>query len=129
MNTTGILFRDEEHKRFFIEKMKKYREDDFNYDYLRTFFYLIGISNDTRKHIDELFDDMEGRPQRDVLHAEWQTSNSARVCRLAFNLWNGYAEEGEEKYFSPYWLFDCSYGPFFWEGIKLLFSYDCNNEL
>ncbi len=44
---------------------------------------------------------------------------TVKVCHLAFNLWNGYAEEGRERYFTPDELFCCEFAPNFMEGIKV----------
>ena len=56
------------------------------------------------------------------LHEGWQTGGSIRLTRLAFNLWNGYAEKGDERMSTPYEIFDCGYAPYFFEAIRLKVS-------
>lgn len=48
-----------------------------------------------------------------------------RVSRLAFNLWNGFAEEGYEALSSPYELFDSNYAPYFYEAIRQRYPEYC----
>ena len=50
-----------------------------------------------------------------------------QVCHLAFNLWNGYAEEGREKLFTPEELFCCEFAPYFMEGIKARYPEYCRD--
>ena len=65
--------------------------------YYSSFFYCVGISEDTRNHVDRMFDFKERLIKPEALHEGWQTGGSARLTRLAFNLWNGYVEKGEES--------------------------------
>ena len=48
-----------------------------------------------------------------------------RVCRLAFNLWNGYTEPEQSNAFSPEDLFCCEFAPYFMEGIKIRYPEYC----
>lgn len=59
------------------------------------------------------------------MHGGWQTSGTVKVCHIAFNLWNGYAEEGRERYFTPEELFCCEFAPYFMEGIKVRYPEYC----
>ena len=45
--------------------------------------------------------------------------------RQAFNLWNGFTEEGRENLCTPEELFCCGYAPYFMEGIKLRYPEYC----
>ena len=38
---------------------------------------------------------------------------------------NGYAEEGQERYFTPEELFCCEFAPYFMEGIKVRYPEYC----
>lgn len=49
----------------------------------------------------------------------------SRVCRLAFNLWNGYTEPEQSNAFSPEDLFCCEFAPYFMEGIKIRYPEYC----
>ena len=58
------------------------------------------------------------------MYGGWQTNGTVKVCHLAFNLWNGFTEEGKENLFTPDELFCCGYAPYFMEGkSKLLKSF------
>ena len=59
------------------------------------------------------------------LYEGWQTGGTMRLTRLAFNLWNGYAEPGEEGMSTPYELFDCSYAPYFYEAVRQRYPEFC----
>ena len=84
--------------------------------YHRAFFYVMGIAEETRKNINSMFDFKTDCIEPEGMHAGWQTSGTVRVCNLAFNLWNGYAEEGREKYSTPEELFCCEFAPYFMQG-------------
>ena len=62
---------------------------------------------------------------RKALHEGWQTGGSARLTRLAFNLWNGYVEKGEESLSTPYEMFDCGHAPYFYEAIRIKYPEYC----
>ena len=111
-----IKFRDTAHRDFFLENMMKCRVNDC---YHRAFFYVMGIASETRANINQMFNFKEDCIEPEGMHGGWQTSGTVKVCHLAFNLWNGYAEEGRERYFTPEELFCCEFAPYFMEGIKL----------
>ena len=98
-----IRFENKEHKDFYTQMLIKTRNDDA---YHRAFFYAMGICEETRRNIRTLFDFKNGGIDPDGLSAPWQTGGTRRLCRLAFNLWNGWTEEGKEQYSAPYELFD-----------------------
>ena len=62
---------------------------------------------------------------RDGRQEGWQTGGTRRLTHLAFNLWNGYVEPGEERMSTPYEMFDCGYAPYFYEAIKLWYPEYC----
>ena len=99
-----IKFRDTAHRDFFLENMMKCRVNDC---YHRAFFYVMGIASETRANINQMFNFKEDCIEPEGMHGGWQTSGTVKVCHLAFNLWNGYAEEGRERYFTPEELFCC----------------------
>ena len=57
----------------------------------------------------------------------WQTGSTARIVRMAFNLWNGWCYESEEdaqegrmsEAFTPDNLFFCEFASYFYEAVKL----------
>ncbi|MCC3372220.1 DUF6075 family protein [Cohnella sp. REN36] len=120
-----IRFRDAEHESFYYQMLDERKCSD---GYHRALFYTLGISRDTRSHIRDLFDFSNGGIKPGGLAASWQTGSSIRVCRLAFNLWNGWTEKGGERYSSPHELFDCSYAPYFFEAIQLRYPDYCRSQ-
>jgi hypothetical protein len=110
------IFQDSEHEAFYYRMLAECRCTD---SYHRALLYSLGLSQDTRAHIQELFDFSDGGIKPEGLTASWQTGGSLRICRLAFNLWNGWSSIGEERYSTPYELFDCEATPYFFEAIRL----------
>ncbi|NPV89659.1 MAG: hypothetical protein HPY50_02635 [Firmicutes bacterium] len=119
-----ILFADREHKAFYNQMLTKTRNNDV---YHRAFFYAMGICPETRRNIHALFDFKEGGIRPEGLAAPWQTGGTRRLCRLAFNLWNGWTEEGKENRSTPYELFDCGFAPYFFEAIRLCYPEYCRS--
>ncbi len=119
-----IRFRNAAHRDFFLDSMMKCRVNDC---YHRAFFYVMGIAEETRKNINSMFNFKTDCIEPEGMHAGWQTSGTVKVCNLAFNLWNGYAEEGREKYFTPEELFCCEFAPYFMEGIKVRYPEYCRD--
>ena len=119
-----IRFSSNEHKVFYSQMLVKTRNDDA---YHRTFFYAMGICAETRRNIRTLFDFKNGGINPDGLSAPWQTGSPRRLCRLAFNLWNGWTEEGKENRSTPYELFDCGFVPYFFEAIHLRYPEYCRS--
>jgi hypothetical protein len=93
--------------------------------YHRAFFYVMGIAAETRANISQMFDFKTDCIVPEGMHGGWQTSGTVKVCRLAFNLWNNYVEEGGEKSFTPEDLFCCEFAPYFMEGIKVRYPEYC----
>jgi len=89
--------------------------------YHKAFFYCMGVCETTRKHIEVLFDFKVGGIVTENLHLPFQTGTSYKVTRMAFNLWNGYVEEGAESSTSPSSLFACEYAAEFHQAIQLRF--------
>lgn len=119
-----IKFCSTAHRNFFLENMMKCRVDDCCH---RAFFYVMGIAEETRKNIGAVFDFRADCIIPEGRHGSWQTGSSARACNLAFNLWNGYAEEGHERDFTPGELFCCELAPYFMEGIKVRYPGYCRD--
>ena len=113
-------------ERFFYQMLAKCGKHD---SYYSSFFYCVGISEDTRNHVDRMFDFKERLIKPGALHEGWQTGGSARLTRLAFNLWNGYVEKGEESLSTPYEMFDCGYAPYFYEAIRIKYPEYCRDLL
>jgi hypothetical protein len=119
-----IMFADREHKAFYYQMLTKTGNSDA---YHRAFFYATGICPETRRNIHALFDFNEDGIKPEGLAAAWQTGGTRRLCRLAFNLWNGWTEEGKEHRSAPYELFDCGFAPYFFEAIRLRYPEYCRS--
>jgi hypothetical protein len=117
-----IRFRNAMHRAFFVEMMEKSKINDC---YHRAFFYVMGIASETRQNINAMFDFKHDVIEPDGMHGGWQTSGTVKICHLAFNLWNGYTEEGRERDFTPEELFCCEFAPYFMEGIKIRYPEYC----
>ena len=112
------MFISAEHKEFYLNTPAMAKKDDC---YHRAFFYTMGLVDETRRHIEDLFDFKDDSIIPEGLQKAWQTGGSIRVCRMAFNLWGGYIEEGAEGETTPESLFACPFAPYFVEGLKLRF--------
>ena len=99
-----IQFRNKAHRDFVFENLEKCRHNDC---YHQAFKYVLFGA--------------EG------IFCGWHTSGTVKVCHLAFNLWNGFTEEGKENLFTPDELFCCGYAPYFMEGIKLRYPEYCRD--
>ena len=117
-----VRFADTEHETFFVSMMKRAGVYD---SYHKALFYTLGICPDTREHMGDLFDFKEQLIKPEGLSKGWQTGGSRRVTRLAFNLWNGWREEGAEGFSTPYELFDCDFAPYFLEAIRIKYPDYC----
>ena len=82
-NNTHMVFANEEHEKFYFEKLEQARYQDC---YHKALIYILGISEDTRNHFSQIYDIKSGYIKTECLHQGWQTSGSVRVVRLAFNL-------------------------------------------
>ena len=122
-----IIFISEQHKNFYYEKLKEVREQDV---YHKALCYCLGINNDTREHINRIYDFKTGLVKPECLHDGWQTSGSVKVVRMAFNLYcNGTPSVNEEdtvedqllecRQYSVEELVCCSYAPFFWQAVQI----------
>ena len=120
----NIRFAGKEHENFYYDMLSAAGNTDV---YHRAFFYTMGISKETRDHIRPLFNFEENCIKPQNLAAAWQTGGTTRLCRLAFNLWNGWTEEGKERYSAPYELFDCRFAPYFFEAIRLRYPEYCRS--
>ena len=97
--------------------------------------YCLGISGDTRRNIERIFDFSKGSVKPKCLEEGWTTSGSARVVRMAFNLFcNGtpsvHGLKGEAKLeecqrYTVEDMFCCEYAVYFWEAIKVRYPEYC----
>lgn len=135
MDNYNIIFTGERHQQFFEESMCLCRNIDV---YHMALIYCLGISNDTRERIDSIYDFKSGDIRPECLKEGWITSGSARVIRLAFNLYTNGApsvlEEEEAdaecrleecRNYLVDELFCCSYAKYFWQAIQIRYPEFC----
>lgn len=116
------IFKDISHEQFYEGNV--IRADRQHDPYRKALFYLLGLTDETRRHIYDVYDFQENSILLEGLRAGWQTGTSSRLTRLAFNLYSGYTGEDERNayQYSPYYLFDNGLMPFFFEAVKLRYS-------
>lgn len=115
----SIKFKNREHEKFYEQCLTRIGSLD---PYHKAFFYTMGISGDTRNHIEDVFDFQEDVIRPEGLNKGWQTSGSTCLTRLAFNLWNGWNSDG---YATPYDLFGTSDAAFMLEAVRLRYPEYC----
>ena len=122
-----INFISEAHEKFYYEKLKEVRYQDV---YHKALCYCLGISDDTRRNVESIYDFKTECVKTECLHEGWQTSGSMKVIRMAFNLYcNGtpsvddYTKTEEQvnecRQYTVEDLFCCAYAPFFWQAIQI----------
>ena len=120
MNNTAlgaekIIFISEAHEKFYYEKLKEVRYQDV---YHKALCYCLGISDDTRRNANRIYDFETGCVKTECLHEGWQTSGSVKVVRMAFNLYcNGTPSVDDYKEVED--IFCCAYAPYFWQAIQI----------
>ncbi|WP_018885707.1 DUF6075 family protein [Paenibacillus massiliensis] len=113
------IFKDISHEQFYEGNViRANREHD---PYRRALFYLLGLTDETRHHIHDVYDFQEESIRLEGIQSGWQTGTSSRLTRLAFNLYSGYTGKDELNayLYSPYYLFDTQLMPFFFEAVRL----------
>lgn len=117
-------FKDTEHKAFFEEWVSK--TNSSKDPYRKALFFTLGLTEETRRNITSLYNIEENCIEFDGLKKGWQTGTTIKVCRLAFNLYNGLHGEQEEEEraadYTPYWLFDCGLINYMLEAVKIRYQ-------
>lgn len=123
----AIIFISNAHEKFYYEKLKEVRDQDV---YHKSLVCCLGISNDTRKNANRIYNFKTGCIKTECLQEGWQTSGSVKIVRMAFNLYcNGtpsvfdYDDSEEQVYecrrYTVEELFCCAYVPYFWQAIQV----------
>lgn len=116
----SIKFMDEVHETFFQNELR--RDGSEGDVYRRAMFYALGLTDTTRRHIEEIYDFAHRGINFSALRKPWQTSTSLSVTRLAFNLYNGYAGRGKTdpaEAYTPYELCGCGLMEYILEAIRI----------
>lgn len=122
-----IAFTSSAHEKFYYEKLKETRCQDV---YHKALCYCLGICDDTRKNIYNIYGFKTGSIKTGCLHESWQTSGSMKVVRMAFNLYcngtpsvfdyeNEEEQAGECRKYTVEDLFCCIYAPYFWQAVQI----------
>ena len=128
-----ICFKSKEHEKFFATYYAQCRYKD---TYHAALVYCLGISEDTRRNINEIYDFKTGYVKTECLHEGWQTSGSLKIIRMAFNLYNNGTpsvydyDDSEEQLeecqrYTVEDLFCCGYAPYFWQAVKIRYPEYC----
>ena len=121
-----MKFRNQEHKDRFYAILGQMTCQD---DYHKSAAYLMTLDDVLYKHVGEIYDFDERIINSPLIKAAWQTHTSRKTFRLLINLWNGAYNDSYSKmsrtsmYFAPDEIFNSEYAPFYWEAIKLRFSW------
>mgnify|MGYP005761045101 FL=1 len=132
----GIIFKDKEHKNFYSSCLSKCRYPD---SYHQALVYCLGMSEDTRRNIKHIYDFKSGNVKPKCLQEGWQTSESQRIVRVAFNLYcdgtpstYDYKDVDEQiretRLYSVSDLFCTEDAPYFWEAIKIRYPEYGHND-
>lgn len=121
-----MKFRNQEHKDRFYALLGQMTSQD---DYHKSAAYLLTLDEVLYKHVGEIYDFKQRTIRSDLVKECWQTGTSRHTYRLLRNLWNGAYNDTNSlcsessRYFCPDEIFNNSYAPFYWEAIKLRFSW------
>lgn len=132
-NTRTITFSSKAHKNFYLEYLPKCRYQDVYHEAL---VYCLGISENTRNHVNSIYDFKTGYVRPECLTEGWQTNSSMRIIRIAFNLYcNGVPsiidienierQLQECRCYTVEEIFCCSYAKYFWEAVKIRYPEYC----
>lgn len=106
-------------------------EDAENEPSRKALFYCLGLTKQTRNHVDELYNFHHHIIKESGLRARWQNSDSRKACALAFNLYNGFhGRNGLAMDYTPWRIFDTPLRPYFYQAIDIRYpSINDNNNL
>lgn len=131
----AICFKDKEHENFYYLNLKKCFQTDAC---CKALIYCLGIDQDTREHVDRIYDFNTGLIKPKCMEEGWQTSGSRKIVRMAFNLFNNGTPTvmlykkvdqrlAECRNYSVEELFCCGYAPWFWEAVQLRYPEYCKS--
>lgn len=91
-----IQFRNKAHRDFVFENLEKCRHNDC---YHQAFFYVMGISEETRMNIGKMFDFKNDCIVPEGMYGGWQTSGTVKVATLPL-IFGTASRRREKKIFS-----------------------------
>lgn len=133
MEKNVITFVDTEHEKFYFENIRRCGVDDC---YHKALVYCLGISKDTRRNIDRIFDFQKDVIKPECLKEGWITSSSQMVIYLAFNLYTDTMptvkgktrkqdQIRESRRYSVSDIFACNYARYFWVAVQIRYPEYC----
>ena len=93
-NHTHIIFKNQEHEEFYYSSLKNCRYQD---SYHEALCYCLGISDDTRRNVNRIYDFKTGYIKTECLHDGWQTSGSLKIVRLSTMFLSPKSEETVQR--------------------------------
>jgi hypothetical protein len=119
-----MIFKDGQHRKFFEDNLDRAKAGQDVYH--RALFYTLGLTEETRTNLHDLYDFAGQEIMVEGVHSGWQTATSRRVTRLAFNLFNGYHGgvelDDDAGHYTIEDIFCDSLMVYFFEAIKLRYS-------
>ena len=118
-----MKFKNKQHEDFYVKNIQKTNSE--RDPYRKALFYTLGLAEQTRTNINDIYDFAESEIDFACLSKPWQTSTSLRVTRLSFNLYNNFngivSDEviDNPKGYTPEDIFCNELMPYFFEAIKL----------
>lgn len=133
MRENKNIFVDEEHEDFYVRNIQRCWQNDI---YHKALIYCLGISPDTRRNVDRIFDFQSNLIKPECLQEGWITSGSRTIIYFAFNLYTdgmptAYEIDSEEdlivecQHYSVSDLFCCSYARYFWTALQIRYPEYC----
>lgn len=116
-----LKFYNQEHKNFYESKTERKKLDSYN----KSIIYLLGLTEETRKNFNKIYNETVREIYFTALNESWQTGTTIAITKLAFNLFNGFTglEDSEANKYAVDSIF-CykEFAPFFYEAIKIRFN-------
>ena len=119
-----MIFLDSAHQAFFEQAVAA--EQAEAEPARKALFYCLGLTPQTREHINDLYN-FRGHVIKDTgLRARWQSQETRKVCNLAFNLYNGYTGRNGiyAMDYTPWRIFDTHLRPYFFQAVDIRFPED-----
>ena len=117
-----MFFLDPSHQAFYEQAI--IAEQAENNPSRKALFYCLGLMEETRYHISDLYNFTRHTTKDSGLWAKWQTRDTRKVCNLAFNLYNGYTGRNSLYVmdFTPWRIFDSPLRPYLFQAIDIRFG-------
>lgn len=129
-----IIFKNKEHEKFYQTYLSKC---PYQYTNHKALVYCLGLSEDTRRNVNRIYDFKTGFIKPECLREGWQTGGSRKIVRIAFNLYTDGTPMTDEyddpedqivetRLYSVSDIFCTGDAKYFWEAIKIRYPDYCN---